>query len=299
METVDPTPGFEVRLLTEWDQPGDAARRRRAAVISLAVHVVGTAVVVLLPAAIWAPAFRPVPERITQLIGPLTQLTQKSPGVGQRRLEYRASPGGQPVPVPVAPAVPVPVPVRRFEAQTGGSRPVPAVPEPPPVALPRTEIAQMPGGVLPAPRIEAPPAPVAPPRVPVQPPATREAVRPGTGANDAGMAIEQPGLKSDPMGVDFTSYLNQVIISVKQHWMTVWPENARQGAKGRVGVLFSIARNGGVSTARFAFQSGARGLDTAAMAAISMSNPFPSLPGAFKGDHIVVQLNFAYNMPRQ
>ena len=34
------------------------------------------------------------------------------------------------------------------------------------------------------------------------------------------------------------------------------------------------------------------------MAAISASNPLPPLPTQFKGDRIVLQLKFLYNMPR-
>ncbi|MCX6630742.1 MAG: hypothetical protein NTW28_24265, partial [Candidatus Solibacter sp.] len=39
--------------------------------------------------------------------------------------------------------------------------------------------------------------------------------------------------------------------------------------------------------------------DKAAVAAISASNPFPPLPAEFKGDRVVLQLNFAYNVPKQ
>jgi len=42
-----------------------------------------------------------------------------------------------------------------------------------------------------------------------------------------------------------------------------------------------------------------QGVITAAIAAIRASNPFPPLPVQFKGDRIGLQLNFAYNMPKQ
>jgi outer membrane biosynthesis protein TonB len=45
--------------------------------------------------------------------------------------------------------------------------------------------------------------------------------------------------------------------------------------------------------------SGADALDRAAVAGISAWVPFPPLPSEFKGDRIVLQMNFAYNMPRQ
>jgi outer membrane biosynthesis protein TonB len=46
-------------------------------------------------------------------------------------------------------------------------------------------------------------------------------------------------------------------------------------------------------------RSGLRALDEAAIAAVSASNPLPALPPEFKGDRIVVQFNFVYNMPRR
>jgi hypothetical protein len=49
----------------------------------------------------------------------------------------------------------------------------------------------------------------------------------------------------------------------------------------------------------FEEHSGADPLDRAAVAGISASNPLPSLPPEFKGDRIVLRLNFMYNMPRQ
>jgi outer membrane biosynthesis protein TonB len=45
-------------------------------------------------------------------------------------------------------------------------------------------------------------------------------------------------------------------------------------------------------------QSGAKALDQAAVAAISASDPLPSLPKEFKGDRIVLQMTFMYNVPR-
>jgi TonB family protein len=106
-------------------------------------------------------------------------------------------------------------------------------------------------------------------------------------------------LKSDAMGVDFRPYLIQILAAVRRNWMAVMPESVKLGQRGKVAVLFSIDRRGTVQRANYAQQSGARALDQAAIAAISASNPFPPLPGEFKGDRIVLQFNFAYNMPKQ
>jgi len=106
-------------------------------------------------------------------------------------------------------------------------------------------------------------------------------------------------LKSDPMGVDFRAYLIQVLAAVKRNWTAVMPEVVKLGQRGRVSIQFSIGRAGSVLKLVYAEQSGSRPLDEAAVAGISASNPFPPLPAEFKGERIVVQLNFVYNMPRR
>jgi TonB family protein len=112
-----------------------------------------------------------------------------------------------------------------------------------------------------------------------------------------GSAIE---LKSDPMGVDFRPYLSQVLAAVRRNWMNVMPESVlRLGRRGKTAILFRISRTGGVTKLVIAGPSGSEPLDRAAVAGISASVPFPPLPAEFKGDDIVLQFNFAYNMPRQ
>jgi len=111
-----------------------------------------------------------------------------------------------------------------------------------------------------------------------------------------GSALE---LKSDPMGVDFRPYLIQILAAVRRNWMSVMPQSVSLGQRGKVALLFAIDRNGVVTKVNYAEQSGAKALDQAAISAISMSNPFPPLPSEFKGDRIVLQFNFAYNMPKR
>jgi TonB family protein len=112
-----------------------------------------------------------------------------------------------------------------------------------------------------------------------------------------GSAVE---LISDPMGVDFKPYVAQILATVRRNWMSVMPESVlRLGRRGKTAIQFSISRTGGVIKLVIASSSGSDPLDRAAVAGISASNPFPPLPAEFKGDRIVVQFNFAYNMPRQ
>jgi TonB family protein len=128
----------------------------------------------------------------------------------------------------------------------------------------------------------------APPRPPSPPPGT-----------DNGQSMQLPQLLTDTQGVDFTSYLRQILQTVKRNWQAVIPESVRLGRRGKVSVVLSIGRNGQIEKLVFADQSGVDSLDKAAVAGVSMSQPFPPLPNAFKGDKIVVQFNFAYNTPKQ
>jgi TonB family protein len=132
---------------------------------------------------------------------------------------------------------------------------------------------------------------------------------PGAGSGGIGGGVNLPPapgaqgsaleLKSDPMGVDFKPYLTQILATIRRNWYAVMPQSVKLGARGKVGLLFAITKTGSVSKVTWAFQSGAEALDKAAVAAISASNPFPPLPAEYKGDRVVLQLNFAYNAPKQ
>jgi TonB family protein len=132
---------------------------------------------------------------------------------------------------------------------------------------------------------------------------------PGAGSGGYGEGINLPlspgsqgsalELKSDPMGVDFRPYLSQILATIRRNWYAVMPESVSLGRRGKVGLLFAITKSGNVSKVTWAFQSGTDALDKAAVAAISASNPFPPLPAEYKGERVVLQLNFAYNVPKQ
>jgi TonB family protein len=206
-----------------------------------------------------------------------------------------------------------------------------AAKEPPKIELPPTNSAVPP----PPPTVEkpkltlenvgGPPPPVPPAQSKVAIPNTSvaEAIRQNSrGGNSGGLMVGDPGagsggygegvnlppspgaqgsaleLKSDPMGVDFRPYLTQILATIRRNWYAVMPESVKLGRHGKVGLLFAIVKSGNVSKVTYAFQSGADSLDKAAVAAISASNPFPPLPAEFKGDRVVLQLNFAYNVPK-
>ena len=128
----------------------------------------------------------------------------------------------------------------------------------------------------------------------------------GTGDSGISGALNQPPtpgkqgsnlqLLSDPMGADFKPYLLQIPQTVRRNWFAVMPESAKLGRRGRVAIQFAIAKNGEVTKVVFASNSGIDSLDRAAVASISMSNPFPPLPTEYRGSVARLQFTFAYNM---
>jgi TonB family protein len=107
---------------------------------------------------------------------------------------------------------------------------------------------------------------------------------------------ELPTLLSDPKGVDFKPYLAQVLASVKRAWYVILPKN---GHRGYVSIQFAILRDGTVRKVAYAQSTGDPSLDNTAVMAISQAGPFGPLPVQYTEGEIHVQMNFAYNQPRQ
>jgi TonB family protein len=347
METVANQPiDVELRLLTDWSDPGAGARRRKAALATIAIHVVVIVALFTLPDSIVRGPRQALERTVMPLIEPPTELTQKDPNrskvtadfevrssVERPRVEMPQAPPAAPQEKPrptVAPAAPA--------AKPAAPTPLPEAPKidtskaPPKLELPqiaqaepKIQVAEQPkltledaGRAAPAGQVTGR---VSMPRSSISE-AIQDAARGGgfggrmavgdPGASDPlayGGGIRQPAapgvpganveLKSDPMGVDFRAYLVQVLAAVRRNWTAVMPESVRLGLRGHVSIQFAIGKNGDVLKLVYAAQSGLRALDEAAVAGISASNPFPPLPSEFKGERIVVQLNFAYNMPRR
>jgi TonB family protein len=329
METVvQPPAAAELHLLTEWAAP----RRREAGLLSVLFHAALIVGLMLAPKSVLGPP--PARERIvTPLVGPLTDLTQTEPNKGKINKEFEAA-ASEPRPrVQIPAGAPSATrPSLRPMPPSATPAPVAPPPEPPRIEAPKPDLGALP---LPAaPQILA----AENPRLAFENPSTPRGPQPGQGrplpkatAEEAirnvirsggvgvgpdgvgpggfgagvnlppspGMQPNNMQLLSDPMGVDFRPYLTQVLSAVKRYWMAVWPESARLGRSGKVAIQFSIDKNGGVPKLVIATPSGVESLDRAAVAAISGSIPFAPLPRAFKGEVIKLQLNFAYNMPKQ
>lgn len=105
---------------------------------------------------------------------------------------------------------------------------------------------------------------------------------------------------SDTQGVDFGPYLNRVIQNVRTNWYSLVPESAQAPLykRGKVSIEFAILPDGKIAGMRLTGPSGDVALDRAAWGGISLSNPFPPLPGQFKGPYLALRFHFYYN-PQQ
>jgi len=109
-------------------------------------------------------------------------------------------------------------------------------------------------------------------------------------------STEMPTILSDTKGVDFGPYLSRIVYIVRRNWLSVIPESARLGEKGRSAVVFEILKDGSVPQLRLVASSGSDPLDRAAVNGIHASVPFPPLPAEFTGNHLVLQFIFLYNL---
>jgi TonB family protein len=99
-------------------------------------------------------------------------------------------------------------------------------------------------------------------------------------------------------GVDFTTFLNRQLESVKRNSYPKMPEAARLGIKGKVVLRFRIQKAGALDgMPLIEASSGYKNLDDGAVAAIVASSPFEQLPGDFKGPNVELRVTFFYNMP--
>ncbi len=118
----------------------------------------------------------------------------------------------------------------------------------------------------------------------------------GGGGQEVGGALT---MLSPTEGLDWSSYLDRVVASVRRNWLSIIPESARMGEKGLVYIDFEIARDGSVPPAEPTLRrtSGKDPLDRAALSAIRASSPFEPLPPAYSQPSIKLRFVFIYNLP--
>jgi len=132
----------------------------------------------------------------------------------------------------------------------------------------------------------------------IQMPSGRDIPQGPGGPGGPGM---QPGAQilTPTEGVDFTSYIQRLLATLRRNWEAVMPQSAMMGDKGVVAATFQINRDGSVPAPDPLLDrtSGKGPLDNAAMSAIRASNPFEPLPSEFKGPYIRLRIFFLYNLP--
>jgi len=266
-------------------------------------------------------------QRVTPLIAPPTRLTQREPNQGKVSKEVnvesllshsqKAAPARpalrafQPPapnrPVPREPATPRFTEPPKVDTRTTAANAAQVVP---PVTSPAPQPpAQIQSEEKPKLALEDPGQ-----RPPVSSPSLAKLPPPKTTVDDAirglahsdleqtpntgNMQLDPPAvnLLSDPMNVDFRPYLARILALVRRNWLTVIPSSARLGNRGVVTVQFIVDRRGQVPKLVIETPSGVEALDRAAVAGISASVPFPSLPAEFKGSEIRLQFAFKYNI---
>jgi TonB family protein len=115
------------------------------------------------------------------------------------------------------------------------------------------------------------------------------------GTNDGTFSTEPQILSPNPKGIDFGPYMNQLLNRLRSNWYSVMPEVARLGQRGRVDIVFTITRSGGVKDLNVVVHSGTDALDKGAISAIQLSNPFQQLPAEYETD-LRLRIAFLYNM---
>jgi len=303
----------ELDLLRAWREPVTPPRVLRAAIGSLAVHALLAVVFWLAPeveTAHDAPtiAYDLKRNSVKLEVPRYLEPTQKAPnqGVVKHELDTRSAVEG------------TTAQARKFRPPSppsGAPQPsaAPTV-DAPHIDLPQSDLpAASPPRALPSLPSPNLPAPVAAPKATPETAPKRTNPVSGAGVTVGDVGIDQPSipgvnqatapcqtcstlqLLSDPQNVDFQPYLLQVLQVVKRNWLTVIPDAARTGRRGVVTIRFIIDKNGAISSLVISSPSGTGVFDRAAIAGMSMSNPFPRLPAEYKGNQIRLQMSFAYN----
>jgi TonB family protein len=305
-----------------WREPVTPARLSRAAIASISFHVIAFVVFLLLPKSDYK--FRDTvrvsfdPSQSVKIYAPrLQELTQKDPNKGKvtHELDVRSAMEAKPAPRSFQPPAPTgppnrpPSPTPAISApnvdvelnapEIAGLTGVKSLPRPfdqPKLSLENVAPAPI-GNPTPNPTLKAPKA---------TPGEMAKLSKPGGGGggvfsdgdNGDPTSVGNMQLLSDPQNIDFKPYMLQVLNLVRRQWFAVIPQIARTGRQGIVVLQFSIDRRGQVPKLVIANTSGTVAFDQAAVASVSASNPFPSLPIEYRGTEIRLQLAFSYNVPR-
>lgn len=106
---------------------------------------------------------------------------------------------------------------------------------------------------------------------------------PGGGGGNPGIdSVREP---------DFGPYMRELQRRIKMNW-----DPPKGNESKRVVLLFKIAKDGRLLSARVFKSSGMPGADRAALNAVELTAPFRPLPADFRGSSIDIQFTFDYNV---
>lgn len=110
-----------------------------------------------------------------------------------------------------------------------------------------------------------------------------------------GVSIE---LLTDPLGVDFNSYLRSLYSLVRTKWRAALPSSVRKGDKGVVSIRFRVLEDGKVAddSLKVLSSSGKSEFDNTGLNAIRDAAPFDHLPSKFSRPFIELRMTFYYNV---
>ena len=100
--------------------------------------------------------------------------------------------------------------------------------------------------------------------------------------------IAQSETLSEP---DFGPYMRELQKRIKANW---YPPKGNESKQ--VVLLFSISKDGRLSSIKVHKSSGLTAADNAAMTAVKLTAPFKPLPAGFKGQSVDIQFTFDYNV---
>ncbi len=329
----------ELDLELHWGDDALRPEPKRAAVLSVLVHLVLFGLIWVAPRSFLTIDRAPAPDeprverKVTPLIAPRFELTQKDPNKGPVKQEVNVQELVANLNKQRAPKTFVP-PASAPQKTPETPKAIEAPPQLSPGQSENRQIAQLGTPQLPQIQtVETPPkrnpfetvgqstgvpkgaatGTIAPIQRQSVDEVMRQTIRSSQGSSgvmvtdlpDIPMSPTQPQnrigssleLLSDPQGVDFRPYMIRVLAIVKRNWFAVIPESARFGRRGKTIIQFAISKDGKVPKLVISGPSGTEALDRAAVAGVSASNPFPPLPSEFKGDVIRLQFGFSYNMP--
>ncbi len=96
----------------------------------------------------------------------------------------------------------------------------------------------------------------------------------------------------DPLGADFTVWINHFKNEVYRNWIV--PQSVLMGFRGHVDLEFSVERNGSLTNLRMLKSSGTPALDRAAMNAL-LGSRLLALPADYGPPRVTMQVTFYYN----